>query len=298
MRAAFIRWGLRLLRVGVTLALLTYVVRRAGGGALVAEFAKLSALSLVAATICSAVFFILATLRWRILISPAPPSLTFPALLRAYLLSYFYGALGPGTLGLDAVRTLTLARHGTGRTAAAVSVTADRIVGLLGLATLSAPMLWAVASRGQIPSGAVALPHALADIVRKATAAIRTLIREPWRLVVSFAVTLVALTVWAGVGWWTLQALGAPLPFPPLIAIIAFGELASAIPISVQGIGVREFVFTTALAGYGISSADATLLGLLLYGQGLGLTCVGALVALLSRDSLVLSAAERANKLA
>ena len=298
MSAAFTRWGLRVLRIGVTLALLTYVVRRAGGATLVAEFAKLSAPSIAAATICSAIFFVLATLRWRILISPAPPSLTFLALLRAYLLSYFYGALGPGTLGLDAIRTLTLARHGTGRTAAAVSVTADRIVGVLGLATLGAPMLWPLLTRGHITAAAIAVPHAVGDIMRKAADALTTLMRQPWRLAVSFVVTLIALTIWAGVGWWTLNALGAVLPFTPLIAIIAFGELASAIPVSVQGIGVREFVFTTALAGYGISTADATLLGLLMYGQGLLLTCIGGVVALVSRDSFVLSAAERANKLA
>jgi uncharacterized membrane protein YbhN (UPF0104 family) len=129
----------------------------------------------------------------------------------------------------------------------------------------------------------VAIPQSLIrEVAVKASIAIRTLAREPWRLIAGFVVTLAAMTVWAVVGWCTLAALGHQLPFAPLIAIVACAELMSAVPVSVQGIGVREFVFATALGVHGVSTADATLLGLLMYAQALGLTCAGGVITMVS----------------
>lgn len=288
-------WAWRLLRIAVTVSLLAWVIRRAGGAALLDALTGVSPWELAVATALAALLLVLITWRWRVLITPAPASLRFVSLLRAYLVSYFYGAFGPGTLGLDAVRTLMLARFGTGRTAAAISVTADRFVGLLGLITLGAPGLAGAATAAK---GAALVPPALVhEIATKARTALGVLARQPWRVGASFAITLAAMVVWAGVGWWTLAALGHTLPFVPLVGIIAFGELMAAIPLSVQGIGVREVALAAALGVHGVPTADATLLGLLLYGQGLLLTCTGGVVVALSRDA-VRPALERARELA
>jgi hypothetical protein len=74
------------------------------------------------------------------------------------------------------------------------------------------------------------------------------------------------------------------VPVATLVSCIACAELASAVPISMQGVGVREIVFAALLGPHGISTADTTLLGLLIYAQVIVNTGIGAAVTLSSAD--------------
>lgn len=266
----------RIVRVAITAGLLTFLIRRAGGQALVHELAKVSPLWLLPASVANVALIAVAIARWFVLITPKPDGLTPWALARVFVTSCFYGAVGPGTFGVDAMRVMLLSRLRTGRTAAAVSVTVDRAMGFAATAALALP---AITAAGILTRAALLPPFArFGELKSKAVAAIGALAREPWRIAVALPLSVLAISLWGVTGWCTLAALGHTVPLLTLVSFVACAELASAVPISLQGVGVRELVFAAFLAPHGISPADATLLGLLMYAQSLGMMAAGTLL--------------------
>jgi len=76
---------------------------------------------------------------------------------------------------------------------------------------------------------------------------------------------------WAGahalgmsVGWWPVMA------FVPVVAI------AQVLPVSLNGIGLREGAFVLLLAPLGVAAGQAVAFGLLLYGMNLVVSLLGA----------------------
>ena len=277
------RWVIRTVRIGITVALLTFLVRRAGGEALLHELSKVSPPWLLAATLANVALVVFGVLRWRVLIAAKPPGLTSWTLGRLFVTSCFYGAIGPGMLGVDAVRVMLLARRGTGRTAAAVSVTADRMVGLVTQVMFALPTF---ATLGLVPMMAGNAPGALVrEVIGKARVALGNLARQPWRIAAGWGLSLITISLWGVVGWCTLNALGHTVPLGTVMSFVACGELASAIPLTVQGVGARELVFASLLAPHGVAAADATLLGLLMYAQVL-VPAVGGAIATVTAHEL------------
>lgn len=277
------RWVIRFVRIGVTVGLLTFLIRRAGGQALLHELTKVSPIWLLAAIVVNVMLIAVAVLRWRVLITPKPQGLSTGAIGRIFVTSCFYGAIGPGTFGVDAVRVMLLARRGTGRTAAAVSVTADRGVGFLTQVMFSLPTF---VTLGVVPMFAgFAPPAVVREVLDKARIALGNLARQPWRLAAGWFLSVITISLWGFVGWCTLNALGHHVPLLAVVSFVACGELASAIPLTVQGVGARELVFATLLGPHNVSPADATLMGLLMYAQILVPAVAGA-VATLTADDL------------
>ncbi|HEY8172870.1 MAG TPA: lysylphosphatidylglycerol synthase transmembrane domain-containing protein [Dehalococcoidia bacterium] len=202
-------------------------------------------------------------------------------LLRAYLGGLFYNNLGFGTAPGDASRIAALAAaNGPGR--AAVSVLAERVLSLVALLALASggaallfsdrPVLatgiWVVVAAGIAALGilAYAVPHAvrrfrglsrLTVLLEGTNDAALALLHDPRRLGRGLFVAIGVQSCTVVAAMCTTAAVGAPLPPITAFAVVPLIALLVLMPVSVQGIGVRESTYVYFLAFAAIDAEHA-----------------------------------------
>lgn len=97
----------------------------------------------LAASLLVVLALFVGVMRWKILLLGVGVKETYWQLLQIYCISAFMGMFLPGALGQDAVRTIHLI-HMTprGKTAVAISVLVDRVMGLFGFLSVGIVIIW------------------------------------------------------------------------------------------------------------------------------------------------------------
>jgi uncharacterized protein (TIRG00374 family) len=225
--------------------------------------------------------------RWALLLRVASIELRGRELFRIYAVTSFANAFLPTSVGGDVARPLMVARRGPVLTRAIVTVLIDRIVALVALVALAwlgvalapestsagAAGALALVSVGVVLLGIVALirppaarrlvPERIAGHVETALDVLRALRGSPQTVAAVLALSL---------GFQALVTLqlvllgrmiGADLSFGLAAVALALVTLATLLPVSIGGFGVREGGYVAVLAGGGIGHTDAVLLSLL-----------------------------------
>ena len=248
------------------------------------------------------------TALWRTMLAGRPPA-SFGSMLRAYFVGLFYNNIGFGTALGDISRGAALAASGARAGHAAVSVMSERIVSCLALLALAsagafyllprhasaAIGVWALffTTLAGIAAFAAILPrapalramsptrHALAD----ASAASLELVRDSVHLAraAGIAIGVQLCTVAASV--CVLRSLGEVISLPQALAVVPMIAVFVLLPISVQGIGVREATYVYGCSLIGIADEIALSAALLSYLTTVAVSLVGAalLVSALAR---------------
>lgn len=226
--------------------------------------------------------------RWTALARPLGITTPFSDMVRYYLIGMFFNLFAPGTVGGDVSRVYYLVRdeeaHAHGRAVttvhAAMSVLMDRGIGMVVLVWLGATGLllfpdYAVPRLVRSVTLLIALGFVVAvlltplwrrvlpedghQLVVKLRLALRSY-RTNWRALgiaalLSVAVHLVQCWMHVIMG----SALGINLPFSFCVIVYPLVGTFSAIPISVNGLGLREggYVFLLALIGVGTEKGVA-----------------------------------------
>lgn len=226
---------------------------------------------------------VVSALRWRQLAqaigfrTPALP------MVRFYFIGMFFGIAVPSILGTDGTRALYLGQQEPGRARALSSVIGDRVVGLVTLMAIAALGL-ALGPRGDLPPllalglGALASASLLAWLLTPTLASrlpagsrLRTLVqgdllplfRHPALLSRAFLLsTTVHLMHIAGQKALT-EALGLDVSWGFIAIYHPLIVLATAIPITLGGFGLREAAYALLLPFAGIAADDAVVLSLL-----------------------------------
>lgn len=307
--------ALGLVKALVSLALLGWVLRSAvardGVDVLLTRLTSLRLGALAGAVLLHFASVGLGVVRWDVLLRARGLALRWSFLARSYLVGRFAAAFTPSTAGLDVVRALDVGR-GTARPALSASVIAmEKAVGVLGLACVCAvlalgggevlPRGPALLVAGGAALGATAL---LALLARPALLA--ALLRGPLRVlprgVRARAASVVEALPAGGLTRATLlravllglaghlcvsavfvatgTALGVPVSSGTLLVVGNAIVVATLLPISISGVGVREGVAVVLLARVGVSATDATLLALLGYLTGQLPALLGGLLTL------------------
>jgi uncharacterized protein (TIRG00374 family) len=95
--------------------------------------------------------------------------------------------------------------------------------------------------------------------------AISDLRRYRWMLLRTIALSIVIRVVW-GLGCFVVaQAMGLPLGLPIVFAFISLVDLIRMLPISIGGLGVREWVVIVLFASAGISREQALTFSILAF---------------------------------
>jgi len=80
---------------------------------------------------------VISSLRWRYLLSVQEIHVPFSVLFSSLLVGYFFNNFLPSTIGGDAVRAFDVARYSRRNMASAVTVITERVMGILALATIA-----------------------------------------------------------------------------------------------------------------------------------------------------------------
>jgi hypothetical protein len=302
------------LKVAVSLALLAYLFSVTDAQALEERVRSADLLLLVAAVACYLSMLALATWRWRMLLETLGVEAPMHRLLSSYLVATFFNNFLPSNIGGDVVRVRDGSRL-TGSTAASLAVVGiDRILGFGALYALAAtaflfggPVERALAGARVVLLGLALLFLALAYVffrpgTARALLAASRLDRLPWVLeqfeaaqgavqsyrarvgsvvaALGASLAVQALAVWYYV--CVARALRIPLPVTAAFLMVPLCTLLQAVPISFNGWGLREGLFTYYFAQVGLSRASGLAFSLVGAGLMVVLSLSGA-VAWLAR---------------
>jgi glycosyltransferase 2 family protein len=236
----------------------------------------------------------ISAVRWAALARPIGIKTPFKDILRYYLIGMFFNLFAPGTVGGDVSRVYYLVRdeqaHAKGRGVttvhAAMSVLMDRAIGMVVLVWLGAAglllfpaypipatvrtvtLLLALAflvGALSVPLLRRLLPEDGHQLVVKLRLALRSY-RTQWRAL--GAATLLSVAVHLIQAWMHVamgRALDLDLPFSFCIIVYPLVGTFAAIPISVNGLGLREGGYVFLLAVIGIGTEKGVAFGILLF---------------------------------
>ncbi len=285
---------LNILKVGVSLGLLALLLARVGLRQALATLAGANWTLLALALGLYVAGIALRAVRWQALLEAQGIAVPLPRLVVLYYVGSFFNILLPTGVGGDAVRAYELA-HDAGSGALAVgTVLTDRAIGLLMLfmmAALALPfsaglltpwVMFLVLALTVGGFGGVALflwSQPLGQAFRRLPAAVRRLIDRPSvrRLYFSFSgydrrsllvaggvsvvfnLLLVAVNVLIGLGLGVHIRLGHYMVFISIISSLL------VLPISVSGLGVREWGYLTLFGQVGVPGVVALSMSLAFY---------------------------------
>lgn len=184
--------------------------------------------------------------------------------LRLYWLGMFYNLFLPGAISGDAYKVILLKSwFDTPYKKSGAAVLLDRISGMLALVVLLALFGWMVLSPLWQPllvtAGALGGLIALRIVVTRWMKAFRNSYFSTlaWGLAVQ---GMQVLSVYA-----IMSALGLDLSQHAYIFLFLLSSIASVLPLTIGGLGIRELVFLEGAIYFGITESNAVLISLVFY---------------------------------
>ncbi len=248
----------------------------------------------------------LAGIRWAGLARPVGFRLSYLSFVRRFFEGVFFSLCLPTSIGGDVVKAYRLAGTSSGRLLAACTVLADRLTGLSALVVLAATTLLA----NQFGLSLAAAVCLAAGFVACVTAGlVLTVGSLDWLLsripVLHAARSFVAKLLpyqqkprllARAVGWSMLiqigficcvmlmaRGMGLPVPIRAWFYAVPLVSLATVLPISISGVGIREVGFVHLLAEYGVTEEQAVALGMLWFLAQVGNGMLGGISFLFER---------------
>jgi uncharacterized membrane protein YbhN (UPF0104 family) len=235
--------------------------------------------------------------RLRVLVTAADRTVGFGSLFGDVLKSTAVNALL--TVGSGEVYRITRLRAvGLGAVEAGALVLLDRIVGFAVIAGAGALGLFAFGGEWtgvRLPWPALAAAAGIAMLAAHAAGRAVVARFAPGALpffsvtrvrLATLGCSLGVLLAWVVSVWMLARALGLAVGLPVVAFAAPLVALASMLPISIGGIGVREAGYALLLGPYGVSPGEAVALGLLQYGGYLVVAAIGGALLVLERRPL------------
>jgi len=272
----------------VSLSLLGWLAHRTDWANIHSRLAHAEPAWLGAAILAAFVCVLLVALRWRLLADVAGAEMTIGQAIHLTFVSQFFGQVLPASVGGDFIRTWLGWRIGLRLRPVLVSVATDRIVALLAMMPLV--VISGLLLSGMVPPEIAWTPAASASALTLIMIGGLNADRLPWpaairrralfvsvllmvrsirhMLVVRTAVRpgLMAVAVHLMViGTMMLLARGLALPvsFFDCFLVVPVAVLASMLPISLNGWGVREQVMISGMGLVGVSPDEALAISVL-----------------------------------
>jgi uncharacterized protein (TIRG00374 family) len=260
--------------------------------------------------------------RWEIILARMEHALGFRAALDLILIGYFFNQTLPSAVGGDAYRAWGVYKHGIHAGNAIASVLVDRVLALAALALMIGASAWWLFELVRSPYARaavvllcagglagfallLALPR-FAPFLRRwrATRVLlhvaegaRSVVASPPAAAATLALALSGYVLMSYVAYLLAQAMAVELAFGHALLFVPLVMLATILPVSIAGWGVRESAMVVALGLVGVPAAQAfsvsVLLGLVNVASGVP----GGLLWLASRKRRGEAAAGRVSPL-
>jgi len=307
-------WFKILLRAVVSGVLLGILLRQLNLRDLVGNFQNLTVSFVLLAWVYYALCEWLSAYRWQLLLAAKRVYVRVSKLFAFYLVSMFLNNFMPGGLGGDVVKTYDLYRYtGQGRVAV-VSVFLERFTGLAGLSILSiaalaigfqhlhSPLILAIVGGTALLLAVVVMfvwwpplagpfvwllaklfPWKIGEQLQKLHSALAGY-RHHWKtLLATVGLSVIIQFMFAVYFGIVAYALNVAIDVRYFILFLPIISLATALPISIGGLGVREATMVYLFAGVGVAAEDVVAVGLTAQLIATLFSCWGGLVLLLRK---------------
>jgi uncharacterized membrane protein YbhN (UPF0104 family) len=218
-------------------------------------------------------FFAAKLVRWQRLLCASGVRLTWSEAVWAYLSGMAVGAVTPGRAG-ELLRIAGPASRGHCVEGLTVATVVDRLMDLAVVGAVALAAVWVTAApspswiavAAAVTSGALALLWATPPVVAFIS---RRLLRRPLvkpppalkqrTLIEAGGWSLLSMATFFAIAVLLLASTGSVAPLVPLAGAVAFGNLASLLPVSVAGLGTREGAVAATLLAAGYVSEPSSL---------------------------------------
>jgi hypothetical protein len=312
------------LKIAVTAGLLAWLLGRADIRSIGAALAGAKPGWVCAAFALHFVGLLISAVRWRLLLLAQGAEVSLPYLVRSLLVGTFFNNFLPSTVGGDLMRARDTAAHAGSGTGALAVVLVERTSGILvlGFFALAALLAGALGHGGAASATAFVTAALLAGFVACALllrprplAALRRLVdsriasgagRRTGRALGNLDRLVRTLETLAGAPgilrmtlllavllqanvilhfWCVAQALDLGVEPAAFLIIVPVATVILLLPVSVNGIGAREAVFTFLLGRHGVPLTQALAFSWIAYGTVLAQGLLGGLVYALRHRS-------------
>ncbi|NDY42762.1 flippase-like domain-containing protein [Dissulfurirhabdus thermomarina] len=280
----------------MSLGLLAWLVSRVEPGELAASFGAVPAGAAAAALALYLGSQLASSLRWFLLAGALGFGGAWRRYLGAYFAGMFFNLFLPTSIGGDVWKVFWLAGGEPRRLRAAATVLADRALGfaamfLLGALAVTAadpgaaarfrwPLVGAAAAAAGLAVLAAAAPGLLRRLFPASAGrlqALEELARHPARVGAAFGLSLLLQGLCMGAVAVLGRGMGLAPPVAFYYAVFPLIALASLLPVSFNGIGVREGGFVFFLGIEGVPAGQALTLGLTFFGVQVAASLLGGL---------------------
>ena len=284
-------------KLAVSVALLWLLFSRVDVGKLWASARHASIAWMAIALGVYAVTIVVMVWRWWLLLEAQDVDMPFHALFGSMSVALFFNNFLPSNIGGDVVRISDTAKVARSKTLAAIVVLADRTMGMMGLVLVAAmgvslvtspvgraPLpiwpswLWAGFMSGMLAGGLVLWspghvgwllrplmvlhPEWVGGRIGSLTATLQRFRGHIGAVVTCFAGAVFVQLMTVGFGWAVAHALGIPIGPFDLAVVVPLAGVVQMIPVSVNGFGVREAMYSLYFTRIGLPIESAILLSL------------------------------------
>ncbi len=221
--------------------------------------------------------------RWQLLAALVHLRGSYREFLAYYFIGMFTNLFVPGLVGGDAARAIYLGRRHGRIGEGFASAIADRGVGLLALFYLAAVaaiflnagalppavthptvVVGALALAGWLASPLIArLVHLAPRRLRRAAGLVLPYLHHPAALVPAIVLSLILQVSLAICQWLLALGLGLTVPLGLFILCVPIANVFASLPITLNGLGIRETAYLALFGMAGLGKNDAIALGLL-----------------------------------
>ena len=313
-------WQWQVLKVAVSIALLGFLLTKVDLVQMSTQLREAHPGFLALAFGATVIAWLLNTLKWQRLLHALGQRLPYHQLLMLNYIGIFYALVLPGQVSGELMKGLRLTRAGTTVANTAVSISVDRLTGLIALGILglvglvTAPtvavshtMLWVSAAAVVLAGGpllfvALRPPSAgNALLGESALARLRSAAEAAWRCLAAYqkSPSILIAALLQAIGFQMLVTLsnylaalgvGVEVPAAALLWIVATVSLVHMVPISFAGLGIREGAYVFLLNQYGVPLTSAVALSITVSGIILLQGVIGGVLDAVSLKSGVIAA--------
>lgn len=258
------------------------------------------------------VWLAISALRWQVFLQPVGLALPMGELLRLTLVGNFFNVFLPTGVGGDAYKAFRLRGEAGSMAPPLATVFLDRLAGLVGLAFVAEAVCIARLATGHqdrvtLIAGALALAvlaasgfalmlaprlasttdgtSRLISRIRRFAAAFATAGRSMRTLLRASALGVASALVLIAVAAVAASSLGIRMPVWGYPGVVMLSASLAVLPISMNGLGLREAAIVWCLAAFGISHDEALAFALLLLVLTFASSAVGGVVYVGTRGS-------------
>jgi len=316
-------YRLTALKIVVTIALYVIVFYRIQFEGLIDRLSSARLEFFAMAVVAYAAGQALSAFKWQILTRPAGLALSYSRAVSIYFIGMFFNIFLPTIVGGDAVKAVLLARHTGAPARATISVFMERNTGLLALLTIATVAAWfappvrlaglplfgltTLLFVAYIAVNAALLSAPLYRVVDSAIArtplarhraramslydALIPYTRARGTVTAAMLLSFVFQCVVILVVFLNTRALAHAFPLAAIAVFVPLISLAGMLPISVNGLGVREALYLLLFGQLGAPPEVAVLLALMYFAVTLAASLPGGLLYMLQREGAASRAA-------